>query len=346
MKRPIREYLQELPAPYNTLALSVVDEDFKDYEAEVRSLDEAFCRMCNWQKTPQGHDFWYKVYAWCINPKNKKLPPIPAIEVETPISEAIEKANQENQSKPFCGFEFSPEVEQTNNLLEIGKTFNTLSEQLNSLIQENVSLSDGNALYQDKIKDLEQENTQLKAPLTPTGRLHVKNLEQENTELRADKERIVDLLNKAQITIADLESQITALAGLADFEQEPVSNQVYDAEWLAKIILGFYYPEYNYYFDGRVGIKTEPHGVNILLDPKASAGIIMAALAKELNEDTCVTDCYWFLEYYDGKYSIQEADESYSAFGAIRFCNKTVAQQAIGILTQIDPQILKNYFQS
>jgi hypothetical protein len=132
--KPIREYLSQLPAPYNTLALSVVDENFAQYEAEVESLHKAIYTMCDWKKTPQGHNFWNAIDNWCINPNKHELPPIPAVEV-------------------------SPEVEQTNNLLEIGKTFNTLSEQLNSLIQENVSLSDGNALYQDKIKDLEQQNS-------------------------------------------------------------------------------------------------------------------------------------------------------------------------------------------
>jgi hypothetical protein len=301
--KPIREYLQELPAPYNTLALSVVDESYEAYLAEVENLHQAIDCMCDWEQTPQEWTFWNNVFNWAINTNDHKLPPIPAVEVETPISEAIEKANQENQSKPFCGFEFSPEVEQ-----ETVQDPKPTSKQIASFIVDLIAKTE--------------------------------KLEQENTELRADKERIVDLLNKAQITIAELESQLSNLTSLPSQPKTPV----YDAEWLAKIILGFYYPEYNYYFDGRVGIKTEPHGVNILLDPKASAGIIMAALAKELNEDTCVTDCYWFLEYYDGKYSIQEADESYSAFGAIRFCNKTVAQKAIGILTQIDPQILKNYF--
>jgi hypothetical protein len=138
--KPIREYLQELPTPYNTLALSVVDENFYAYKAEVQTLYDAVSLMCAWRITPQGYGFWNNVSNWAIDHNTHQLPPIPAVEV-------------------------SPELEQTNNLLGIGKTFNTLLEQLNSLIQENVSLSDGNALYQDKIKDLEQENTELRAKL-------------------------------------------------------------------------------------------------------------------------------------------------------------------------------------
>ena len=380
--KPIREYLSGLPAPYNTLALSVVDETFISYKAKVKNLYEAILYMCSWEKTPQGYGFWDKVYLHFKNPYTYSLPPIPAVEVETQsadnaqckpkcyvkginhdnlivefqkqteddcfegvvvessvtcypigyfstkwqvvvfepcdytpaISEAIEKANQENQSKPFCGFEFSPEVEQPNNLLEIGKTFNTLSEQLNSLIQENVSLSDGNALYQDKIKDLEQENT----------------------ELRADKERIVDLLNKAQITIADLESQLLS---------NP-KELVYDVEWLAKVV-----KKYNegYVLDDNCICVFHPLN---RLSAKDSAPIIMAALAKELNSD-------WVADWEDNEQKKWRIENGYTARGYVVrasvfsfqnyrgitvFKDEETALQAIDILTQIDPQVLKNYF--
>jgi hypothetical protein len=148
--KPIREYLQELPSPYNTLALSVVDETYKGYQVEVNSLHNAILYMCNWNNTSQGDVFWKQVYEWCVNPINYQLPPIPAVEVEKPISEVIEKANQENQTKPFCGFEFSPEVEQ-----ETVQDPKPTSEQIASFIVDLIA----------KTEKLEQENTELNAKL-------------------------------------------------------------------------------------------------------------------------------------------------------------------------------------
>ena len=133
--KPIRECLSELPAPYDTLALSVVDEKHEGYKAQVNSLYKAILYMCEWRNTPQHHNFWNAVSNWCIDPDNYQLPPIPAVEVEKPISEAIEKAKQENQSKPFCGFEFSPEVEQPKSLLT------PFIRYVQNLEQENTELS-------------------------------------------------------------------------------------------------------------------------------------------------------------------------------------------------------------
>jgi hypothetical protein len=91
--KPIREYLSQLPAPYNTLALSVVDENFYNYKAEVDSLEDAVSYMCDWKKTPQLEKFWMEVWLWCFNPNNRQLPPIPAVEV-SPEAEQPNKANE------------------------------------------------------------------------------------------------------------------------------------------------------------------------------------------------------------------------------------------------------------
>jgi hypothetical protein len=113
--KPIREYLQELPAPYNTLALSVVDENYMGYKAEVQTLYDAVSLMCEWRITPQGYGFWNKVSNWAIDPDNYQLPPIPAVEV-------------------------SPEVEQPNKLNELFAIIEQVGKRLIDLEQENTEL--------------------------------------------------------------------------------------------------------------------------------------------------------------------------------------------------------------
>jgi hypothetical protein len=113
--KPIREYLQQLPSPYNTLALSVVDEKYESYQAEVENLHQAISCMCNWEKIPQLSDFWNKVYDWCIDPNKHQLPPIPAVEV-------------------------SPEVEQPNKLNELFTIIEQVRKGLIDLEQENTQL--------------------------------------------------------------------------------------------------------------------------------------------------------------------------------------------------------------
>jgi hypothetical protein len=115
MKKPIREYLAELPTPYNTLALSVVDENYEAYQAEVENLHQALSRMCNWEKTPQGRKFWIAVDNWFLDSKNTKLPPIPAVEV-------------------------SPEVETPNKVNELFAAIEQVGKQVKKLEQENTEL--------------------------------------------------------------------------------------------------------------------------------------------------------------------------------------------------------------
>jgi hypothetical protein len=74
---------------------------------------------------------------------------------------------------------------------------------------------------------------------------------------------------------------------------------------------------------------------------KDSAPIILAALAKELNGG----------ESNDGWYIVQKDCSVYdiglhstAKFDMVNFKDKPTAQKAIDILTQIAPQILKNYF--
>jgi hypothetical protein len=266
--KPIREYLSGLPAPYNKLALSVVDEKYKDFKAEANSLVNALNYMCSWHKTPQGHDFWYKVQLWCFDPNKHQLPSIPAVEV-------------------------SPEVEQPNKLNEL---FTIIEQVRKGLI------------------DLEQENAQLE------------NL------LKVSK----DLNNDYKDSIADLESQLLS---------NP-KELVYDAEWLDKVV-----KKYN---EGYVLNDTcicVYHPLN-RLSPKDSAPIIMAALAKELNSD-------WVADWEDNEQKKWRIENGYTARGYVVrasvfsfqnyrgitvFKDEQTALQAIDILTQIDPQILKNYF--
>jgi hypothetical protein len=82
--KPIREYLSQLPSPYNTLALSVVDENFISYKAEVDSLENAIFSMCDWDTTPQKWSFWNAVVNWCTDPTRYQLTPIPVEQVEKP----------------------------------------------------------------------------------------------------------------------------------------------------------------------------------------------------------------------------------------------------------------------
>ena len=384
--KPIREYLQELPSPYNALALSVVDESYESYKAEVNSLLSAIMRMCIWEKTPQGYGFWDKVYLHFRNPNDHQLPPIPVEQVEKPkylksthpdekglivkwlshVSHNRFEAVVIQQGSSIyevglketdwnlryfepCDYtpavEVSPEVEQPKTEMEscldkklsdnptiadsIGSHFQLAFEYSEQLVNENTSLRA--QLY--RLPILEQENAQLKAPLTPTGRLYVQKLEQENRELRADKERIVDLLNKAQITIADLESQLLS---------NP-KELVYDAEWLQNILQSNFGSQYNYSGNGIVAIIPNGFDEHFCLGPKVSAGIIMAALAKELNDGENVKGQFEVIVCTPKDYEIRVHQTSTTYHGAPRFAPNT-AQKAIGILTQIAPQVLKNYF--
>jgi hypothetical protein len=102
--KPIREYLAELLSPYNELALSVVDENYVGYQAEVEDLPDALLHMCDWTKTPQGDDFWDEIYG-CVE-YNYPLPPITVVEqpeegnefqkAVSKIAQLILKLEQEN----------------------------------------------------------------------------------------------------------------------------------------------------------------------------------------------------------------------------------------------------------
>ena len=176
--KPIREYLQELPAPYDTLALSVVDENYESYKVEVYSLANALNYMCNWQKTPQGYYFWDKVQLWCLNPNNCQLPPIPAVDDQEYIVDGVDvrEHNAYLKLNPIAteppAVEVSPEVAQPNKANEL---FTIIEQVRKGLI------------------DLEQENAQLKAD---NNTLKLETLRANASES--------DLLNK----VAQLESQL------------------------------------------------------------------------------------------------------------------------------------------
>jgi hypothetical protein len=207
--KPIREYLLELPKPYNTLALSVVDESCVGYKDKVDSLFSAVYFMCDWDKTPPSYSFWKQVYDWCINPKNKKLPPIPVEQVEKPkyyknsegfiVEYLAPKNDTEFTAKIVAGnkrgyydfvdclyshfepcdytpaVEVSPEVEQP-------KT--EIKSCLDKKLSDNPTIADSIGSHMqlafEYSKKLVNENTRLRAELY---RLPI--LEQENTQLKA-----------------------------------------------------------------------------------------------------------------------------------------------------------------
>jgi hypothetical protein len=135
-----------------------------------------------------------------------------------------------------------------------------------------------------------------------------------------------------EVTEPDYKSQ------LAQLLSNP-KELVYDAEWLANVV-----KKYNEGYILNDTCICVYHPLN-RLSAKDSAPIIMAALAKELNP--------LFKANKDGSmYCIQEQSGEMCVgitYKHIRdaahiFTSEQAAQQAIDILTQIDPQILKNYF--
>lgn len=75
----VRDWLRTFPSPYKELALKRYDPEFvkeRGYDwMEADSLLVAIHRFCNWEKTPEGGDFWHRVY--CAIQTNDKLPEIP-----------------------------------------------------------------------------------------------------------------------------------------------------------------------------------------------------------------------------------------------------------------------------
>jgi hypothetical protein len=106
---------------------------------------------------------------------------------------------------------------------------------------------------------------------------------------------------------------------------------VYDAEWLANVVKNY---DDIYWLSG----ETVSVG-GVTLSPKDSAPIIMAALAKELNGGKVGKEVIWF-DAEMGRYDVWEK-ETPASYGNILFVD---AQKAIEILTQLAPQVLKNYF--
>jgi hypothetical protein len=154
-------------------------------------------------------------------------------------------------------------------------------------LPKEVTEPDYKALYQDNIKDLEQENTELRAQLA---------------ELLSNPKELV-----------------------------------YDAKWLANVVNN--YDDIYWLSGGTVSVG------GITLSPKDSAPIIMAALAKELNP--------LFKANKDGSmYCIQEQSGEmcvgitykHMRDAAHIFTSEQAAKKTIDILTQIAPQVLKNYF--
>jgi hypothetical protein len=92
--KPTKEWLKELPAPYDQLALSVVDETWEYYKEETDSLWKAVCSMCDWLETPQGWNFWNEVFSWAEYNSNP-LPPIPETLFDNAIELPSEPINQD-----------------------------------------------------------------------------------------------------------------------------------------------------------------------------------------------------------------------------------------------------------
>jgi hypothetical protein len=92
--KPTKEWLKELPAPYDQLALSVVDETWEYYKEETDSLLEAVNCMCDWLETPQGWNFWNEVFSWAHDNSNP-LPPMPETLFDGAIELPSEPINQD-----------------------------------------------------------------------------------------------------------------------------------------------------------------------------------------------------------------------------------------------------------
>jgi hypothetical protein len=92
--KPTKEWLAQLPAPYDQLALNVVDEEWLAYKEQTDDLSDAVDHMCNWEKTPQGWDFWNEVQGWAED-NTKPLPPIPKTLFDNAIELPSEPINQD-----------------------------------------------------------------------------------------------------------------------------------------------------------------------------------------------------------------------------------------------------------
>lgn len=160
-----------------------------------------------------------------------------------------------------------------------------------------------------------------------------KKLEQENAQLREEKINVIDLLNKSQIRIAELEG----LIGNTDNSSEPV----YDTKWLDKTIQQYSNDKYGLFLENHI-VAVANLGSWAELDPLTSANIIVRAVAKHLNGGDCNEGWYICLKT-DGQYEISL--HSTSKFGIVNYKDKSTAQKAISILNSIDEQILKNYLQ-
>lgn len=54
--------LAELPEPYRSQALANVNKGFENYTHDITDLDSALLSAFYWEKTPEGYDYWAKVY--------------------------------------------------------------------------------------------------------------------------------------------------------------------------------------------------------------------------------------------------------------------------------------------
>jgi len=198
---------------------------------------------------------------------------------------------------------------------------------------------------------LEQENAQLKAqlaakvePLSNIENIHpIKGV---NTDMHGnpisgnnnlvwnDKQTLTNALAR----IAELEAQLAAKNELiSNTEQLPV----YDAEWLDRCLIGLCVSPYRFAHDlSLVSLN------GYVLDPKASADIILRAVAKEINGDWVLTDQYATINYSTkkAKYFPHTHSSLFMVNSAIKFKDVNTAEKAIEILNGIEPQILKNYF--
>jgi hypothetical protein len=381
--KPIREYLAELPAPYNTLALSVVDENFESYKAQVDSLYRAILFMCNWDNTPQGWHFWNNVNLWCLDPNNRQLPPIPAVEVEKPkqninaanifVGGVYPKNNKPQVEKPKYlkhktgGFIF----EVTSQEGDIFEGVIVECNQYSMVHAKGEKRTDLNVKYFEPcdytppIK--KQENMTISTidqqlgeqPVKPS--ITVPHFESHDNTL-PDQSQILGfevspeveqpnktnelftLIEQVRKKLIDLEQENTELkAQLAELLSNP-KKLVYDAKWLNKIVCNY---NANYGFDDGVVYVRGSYGNNEVLNqisPKDSAPIIMAALAKELNPLYEVHDERRYgIHQHKGGYAIEWSSIGNTNATEI-FTSETSAQKAIDILTKIAPQVLKNYF--